>query len=289
MENKAEEFRNLLDKYDYKNESNLKLSYKRYLDIAVKMGKYIIELTGIKYKFNIEKELLIQNIADSIYKNSYIFIDYYCFVDALLNYAKPIFLGKYTLYELLDFENNQSEETKLSYLLMSAYHSTHAIDDYFETLKYIENNGGIENARESLEKNIRKAVYQMYHYRSMVIDESLSTDILIKEIIPKFYEIDLDLNYIYNVLHNDTCESFDDKGNKIVINLISIEAIFILMRRFSFISDENGNFSIEKYTQACIIDKREKSVEEQDFDIEDTRMADMDDEILFTDDDDTYM
>ena len=53
MENRAKEFRNLLDKYNYKEEENLKLSYRRYLDLAVKMGKYIAELTGIKYKFNI--------------------------------------------------------------------------------------------------------------------------------------------------------------------------------------------------------------------------------------------
>ena len=75
MENRAKEFRNLLDKYNYKEEENLKLSYRRYLDLAVKMGKYIAKLTGIKYKFNIEREILIQNIADSMFKNSYIFAE----------------------------------------------------------------------------------------------------------------------------------------------------------------------------------------------------------------------
>ncbi len=289
MENRAEEFRNLLDKYNYKEEKNLKLSYKRYLDIAVKMGKYIAELTGIKYKFNIEREALIQNIADSMFKNSYIFAEYYCMVDGLLNYVKPILLGDYTLRELLDYENNYRTEDSFYYFLNSSYYAAHAIDDYFETLKYIEDNNGIESTKELLENKIRKAIYQMYHYRSIVVDESLSTSELIKEITPKFYEIDLDLNYIYNVLNSNTADSFDDKGNKTIVNLSPAEAIFILKRRFGFITDENGNFSIEKYKNACIRDQREKSVEEQDFDTGDTRLDDMDDEILFTDDDDTYM
>lgn len=289
MENRAEEFRNLLDKYNYKEEKNLKLSYKRYLDIAVKMGKYIAELTGIKYKFNIEREALIQNIADSMFKNSYIFAEYYCMVDGLLNYVKPILLGDYTLRELLDYENNYRTEDSFYYFLNSSYYAVHAIDDYFETLKYIEDNNGIESTKELLENKIRKAIYQMYHYRSIVVDESLSTSELIKEITPKFYEIDLDLNYIYNVLNSNTADSFDDKGNKTIVNLSPAEAIFILKRRFGFITDENGNFSIEKYKNACIRDQREKSVEEQDFDTGDTRLDDMDDEILFTDDDDTYM
>ena len=289
MENRAEEFRNLLDKNNYKEEKNLKLSYKRYLDIAVKMGKYIAELTGIKYKFNIEREALIQNIANSMFKNSYIFAEYYCMVDGLLNYVKPILLGDYTLRELLDYENNYRTEDSFYYFLNSSYYAAHAIDDYFEALKYIEENNGIESTKELLENKIRKALYQMYHYRSIVVDESLTTSELIKEITPKFYEIDLDLNYIYNVLNSNTADSFDDKGNKTIVNLSPVEAIFILKRRFEFIADENGNFSIEKYKNACIRDQREKSVEEQDFDTGDTRLDDMDDEILFTDDDDTYL
>ena len=39
MENRAEEFRDLLDKYNYKEEENLKLSYRRYLYLSVKMEK----------------------------------------------------------------------------------------------------------------------------------------------------------------------------------------------------------------------------------------------------------
>ena len=289
MENRAKEFRDLLEKYNYKKETNLKLSYKRYLDLTVKMGKYIAELTGIKYKFNIEREILIQNIADSIFKNSYIFAEYYCMVDGLLNYVKSILLGDHTLSELLDYENNYRIEDSFFYFINSSYYAVQAIDDYFEALKYIEDNNGIESTKELLENRIRKVIYQMYHYRSIVVDESLTTSELIKEITPKFYEIDLDLNYIYNVLNSNTADSFDDKGNKTIVNLSPIEAIFILKRRFQFITDENGNFSIEKYKNECIRDQREKSVEEQDFDTGDTRLDDMDDEILFTDDDDTYM
>ena len=110
-----------------------------------------------------------------------------------------------------------------------------------------------------------------------------------KNIKVQLWKNKIDLNYIYNVLNSNTADSFDDKGNKTIVNLSPIEAIFILKRRFQFITDENGNFSIEKYKNACIRDQREKSVEEQDFDTGDTRLDDMNDEILFTDDDDTYM
>ncbi len=127
---------------------------------------------------------------------------------------------------------------------------------------------------ENVESIIRRVCYQMHHYRSMVIDESLSTAELIKEVIPKFYEIEDYLSSIYNILENNT--NVDD-------------SIYDLENSLKQITDENGNFDIEKYKEACIRDEREKSVEEQDFDTGDIRIDDMDDEILFTDDDDTYM
>lgn len=127
---------------------------------------------------------------------------------------------------------------------------------------------------ENVESIIRRVCYQMHHYRSMVIDESLSTAELIKEVIPKFYEIEDYLSSIYNILESNT--NVDD-------------SIYDLENSLKQITDENGNFDIEKYKEACIRDEREKSVEEQDFDTGDIRIDDMDDEILFTDDDDTYM
>lgn len=127
---------------------------------------------------------------------------------------------------------------------------------------------------ENVESIIRRVCYQMHHYRSMVIDESLSTAELIKEVIPKFYEIEDYLSSIYNILENNT--NVDD-------------SIYDLENNLKQITDENGNFDIEKYKEACIRDEREKSVEEQYFDTGDIRIDDMDDEILFTDDDDTYM
>lgn len=127
---------------------------------------------------------------------------------------------------------------------------------------------------ENVERIIRRVCYQMHHYRSMVIDESLSTAELIKEVIPKFYEIEDYLSSIYNILESNT--NVDD-------------SIYDLENSLKQITDENGNFDIEKYKEACIRDEREKSVEEQYFDTGDIRIDDMDDEILFTDDDDTYM
>ena len=124
------------------------------------------------------------------------------------------------------------------------------------------------------EKKIRKAIYQMYHYRSIVVDESLTTAELIKEITPKFYEIEDCLSSIYNILESNT--NVDD-------------SIYELESNLKQITDENGNFDIEKYKEACIRDKREKSLEEQDFDTGDNLLENMDDEILFSDDDDTYM
>ena len=127
---------------------------------------------------------------------------------------------------------------------------------------------------ENVERIIRRVSYQMHHYRSMVIDESLSTAELIKEVMPKFYEIEDSLSSIYNILESNANVN---------------DSIYELENSLKKITDENGNFDIEKYKEACIRDQREKSVEEQDFDTGDTRIDDMDDEILFTDDDDTYM
>ena len=127
---------------------------------------------------------------------------------------------------------------------------------------------------ENIERIIRRVSYQMHHYRSMVIDESLSTAELIKEVMPKFYEIEDSLSSIYNILESNANVN---------------DSIYELENSLKKITDENGNFDIEKYKEACIRDQREKSVEEQDFDTGDTRIDDMDDEILFTDDDDTYM
>jgi len=127
---------------------------------------------------------------------------------------------------------------------------------------------------ENIEKIIRRVSYQMHHYRSMVIDESLSTAELIKEVIPKFYEIEDCLSSIYNILESNT--NVDD-------------SIYDLESNLKQITDENGNFDIEKYKEACIRNKREKSLEEQNFDTGDNLLENMDDEILFTDDDDTYM
>ena len=127
---------------------------------------------------------------------------------------------------------------------------------------------------EDVEKKIRRVSYQMHHYRSMVVDESLSTAELIKEITPKFYEIEDCLTNIYTILENN--------GNV-------EDNIFNLEKNLELITDSNGNFDLNKYKEACIRDEREKSLEEQDFDTGDNLLENMDDEMLFTDDDDTYM
>lgn len=127
---------------------------------------------------------------------------------------------------------------------------------------------------EDIKKIIRRVSYQMHHYRSMVVDESLPTVELIKEIIPRFYEIEDCLTSIYTILENN--DNVEDKISNLEKNL-------------ELITDDNGNFDLNKYKEACVRDEREKSVEEQDFDTGDNLLENMDDEMLFTDDDDTYM